>query len=93
MYKYKVILLKFLNLKFIMLPHGVVLCMHIHNAYVDCLSPYSADPLSNISGMLKFRSSEEAIAFAVKSGEEKFLSACACTVHCRCVIIFIIHVL
>ena len=29
---------------------------------------YSADPLSNISGMLVFDSREEAIAFSVKNG-------------------------
>lgn len=32
------------------------------------LSPFSADPLSNISGMLTFDSSEEAVAFAVRNG-------------------------
>lgn len=30
---------------------------------------YSADPLSNISGMLMFDNREEAVAFAVKNGQ------------------------
>ena len=29
---------------------------------------YSADPLSNVSGMMVFDNKEEAIAFAVKNG-------------------------
>ena len=34
-----------------------------------CVILYSADPLSNISGMLMFDNREEAIAFAVKNGQ------------------------
>lgn len=44
---------------------GVVLCLLL---CAIITSTYSADPLSNISGMLTFDSSEEAVAFAVKNG-------------------------
>ena len=44
---------------------GVLLCLLL---CAIIISNYSADPLSNISGMLTFDSSEEAIAFAVKNG-------------------------